>query len=91
MNFIMLGDGFDGVEFAELSLSQDHDAALLIIVDENGLQRSAELSEEDFVVTDDGRGVQFFGGIDDLFGDHDSAEFPNAGNLLDAILASNNN
>ncbi len=88
-NFIILGAGFEGVDFAELVLNEDRDAALLTIVEENTV-RTARLSADDFVVANgDGFGVQFFGGIDDL-DFHDvssglSGEFPE---YLDTIAAA---
>jgi VCBS repeat-containing protein len=52
--------GFDA-KFAEVVLNDARDAALLTIIDMNGVVKTARLSAEEFVVTKDGLGVRFFG------------------------------
>jgi hypothetical protein len=64
--FIILGSGFEGVVFAELALNDAKDSALLTILEEDGDLLSATLNTDHFVVSDDGLGVQFFGGMNDL-------------------------
>ena len=86
------GLGLEGVEFAELSLNDDQDAALLTVLDEDGNVRSARLSSDHFVVSRDGSAVQFFGGIEDFdFADSSESllrqEFATFRNAIDQILA----
>ena len=63
---IVVGEGFDGIQFAELALNDAKDAALLTILREDGSTGTARLSDAHFVVSPDGRAVQFFGGLDDF-------------------------
>ncbi len=91
-NFIVVADGFEGVSFAEFVLNADHDAALLTVIKGTEVL-TARLSSEHFVVTADGQGVQFFGGMEDfVFTDADSVsvedEFTNFRNAIDLILAT---
>ncbi len=88
-NFIILGAGFEGVDFAEFVLNGDRDAALLTIVEEN-VVRTARLSADEFILANgNGLGVQFFGGIDDFdffsASNDVSNEFPD---YLDTIAAA---
>ncbi|MGB7326276.1 MAG: Calx-beta domain-containing protein [Rubripirellula sp.] len=93
-DFLIAGAGFDGVEAAQFVLSDSGDSALLIIVGENATSPSiAVLSSDYFVVTADGRGVQFFGGMEDFnFSSSTdelvSQEFSNYQNAIDRLMAS---
>ena len=85
--------GFDGVRFAELALNGTQDAALLTILMEDGTVQTAQLSQDFFVVSNDGTAVQFFGGIEDFdFADSPSEllaqEFIGYLDAIDAILAN---
>ncbi|TWU59486.1 Serine-aspartate repeat-containing protein F precursor [Rubripirellula tenax] len=68
--YLVLGEGYDDISAVEFVLSDSGDSALLIIVDGNGSDESttriARLSAADFVISADGRGVQFFGAKDDF-------------------------
>ena len=64
--FIILGSGYEGVVFAELALNDAKDSALLTILEEDGDLLSATLNTDHFVISEDGLGVQFFGGMNDL-------------------------
>ncbi|MCG8651360.1 MAG: Ig-like domain-containing protein, partial [Pirellulales bacterium] len=92
VNFIIIGEGFEGVQFAELALNDAKDEALLTIIDEFGAVQSARLEDAQFLSANgDGIGVQFFGGLDDFdFVDEDpsalKAEFPTYRNAVDEIL-----
>ncbi|WP_218933777.1 Calx-beta domain-containing protein [Rubripirellula lacrimiformis] len=91
--FLILGAGYDGVESAEFVLSDSGDTALLVIVEEGESTPSvARLSAEYFVVTPDGRGVQFFGGLDDFdfvpsSNEAISEEFSNFRSAIDRAMA----
>jgi hypothetical protein len=91
--FLIAFSGYEGVKFAEFALSNDHDSALLTIIEDDGDVMSALLSSDHFVVSADGRGVQFFGGLNDLnFVDADSMipiqdEFPTYRDAIDRVLA----
>nr|WP_143547791.1 cadherin-like domain-containing protein [Rhodopirellula sp. SM50] len=66
MQMLVAGEGFDP-EFAELVLNEARDAALLTIIDSvDGKVKSARLTLDQFVVTSDGRGVRFFGTVNDF-------------------------
>ena len=89
------GEGFDGVDFAELTLNENRDSALLTII-EDGVVRTAQLSEEQFVVSRDGTAVQFFGGREDFdfaesLSDLVTSEFENYRNAIDQILGTQAN
>lgn len=91
-NFIEMADGFEGVSFAELVLNAEHDAALLTVIQGTDVL-TARLSSDHFVVTADGLGVQFFGGMEDFsFTDTESLsvedEFINFRNAIDRVLAT---
>ena len=64
-SFIVLGAGFEDIEFAELELNEAHDAALLTLLTDDGERISAVLTEEFFVVSGDKCGIQFFGSLND--------------------------
>jgi hypothetical protein len=65
-DFFVVFGGYEGVQYLELNLNAQQDAALLTILEDDGDLLSARLvAGEDFVVNDSGRGVQFFGGRDD--------------------------
>ena len=64
-SFIVLGAGFENIEFAELELNEAHDAALLTLLTDDGERISAVLTEEFFVVSGDKCGIQFFGSLND--------------------------
>ena len=91
-NFFIANEGFEGIRFAELVLNDARDAALLTVIEDDGDVLTARLSGEHFVVTADGMGVQFFGGIDDfVFTDADTLsiedEFANYRKAIDQVLA----
>ena len=91
-NFIVIADGFEGVSFAELVLNAERDAALLTVIKDAEVL-TTRLSSDHFVVTADGKGVQFFGGMEDFtFNPADSItpedEFANFRNAIDLILAT---
>jgi VCBS repeat-containing protein len=86
------GLGLDGVRFAELSLNENQDAALLTVLEDDGDIRSARLSEDQFVISRDGTAVQFFGGLEDfVFVDQTEAElsqeFATYRNAIDEVLS----
>lgn len=91
--FVIAFSGFEDVRFAEFALSNDRDTALLTVIEENGNVMSAILSSDHFVVTADGRAVQFFGGMNDLsFFDPESVasiqnDFPSYRDAIDQVLA----
>ena len=61
------GAGFDGVTFGEMILSNDGDTALLVVVREGATAPEvASIGSDHFVVSANGRGVQFFGAMDDF-------------------------
>ena len=81
-----------GVQFAEVALNQRQDAALLTVIDDNGTVRTARLSSDSFVVSNDGTAVQFFGGVEDFeFSETPedllTQEFATYRNAIDQILA----
>ena len=91
--FVIALSGYEGVKFAELAMSNDRDTALLTIIEEDGDVMSAVLSSDHFVISADGRGVQFFGGMNDL-NFVDAAEilaikddFPTYRDAIDRVLA----
>ncbi len=63
--FFMASEGFENVEYGELLLNSNRDSALMTIVQDNQV-KSALLTREDFVISRDGKSLQFFGGVDDL-------------------------
>ena len=84
--------GLDGVRFAELALNAQQDAALLTIIGDDGSIESARLSDNQFVVSNDGLSVQFFGGLEDFDfaaspDDLLTQEFENFRNAIDQLLA----
>ncbi len=92
LDFIMIADGFEGVSFAELVLNEERDAALLTVIKGTEVL-TTRLSSDHFVVTADGRGVQFYGGMDDfVFANADAIsiedEFANFRNAIDLILST---
>ena len=66
-SFLVLGSGFEGVQFAELELNATQDAALLTLLTQEGDLLSTILTEEFFVVSNDQCGIQFFGSLNDHF------------------------
>lgn len=65
--FFIAGAGYEDVTSAEFVLSDDGDAALLVVVEEGATAPTyLRMSSDQFVITPDGRGVQFFGGMEDL-------------------------
>jgi len=73
--FFMAAEGFDTVDYAEVMLNSSRDQAILAIV-ENGQVMSAVLTEEEFVISRDGKALQFFGGYD---GNDDFGFSPDSG------------
>ncbi|QEG02501.1 Serine-aspartate repeat-containing protein D precursor [Stieleria maiorica] len=93
MKMFVAGEGFDP-EFAEVVLNDARDAALLTIIDAvDGKVKSARLNLDQFVVTSDGLGVRFFGGMDDFDFVETSEElvqdeFEDYRNAIDKIIGS---
>jgi len=90
-NFLVAFSGFEDIEYAELVLNDAHDRALLTVVEDDGDVLSTILTEDHFVVTPNGRGVQFFGGMNDhVFFEADGGvedEFTNFRNAIDQIFS----
>ncbi len=91
--FVRLSSGFEGTRFAVLALNDTNDAALLGIIGADGIERTARLSNDQFVVSDNGRAVRFFGGIEDFaftpsVGNSTNTEFANYRAAIDQILTS---
>jgi len=59
------GPGFDGVEYAALSVNQARDAALLTVV-RDGQVETAVVDSENLRFGSSGRSVRLFGGVDDF-------------------------
>ncbi|QDV46984.1 Serine-aspartate repeat-containing protein F precursor [Stieleria neptunia] len=93
MQMLVAGEGFDP-EFAELVLNEARDAALLTIIDSaDGKVKSARLTLDQFVVTSDGKGVRFFGSVNDFdfvetSEDLVQEEFDDYRNAIDRAMAS---
>ena len=91
--FFIAGAGYDTVSSAEFLLSDAGDAALLVLVEEGSTMPTyRRMSSDQFVITPDGRGVQFFGGIEDLAvvqtnGSMISQEFSNFQAAVDRAMA----
>ena len=64
-SFLVLGSGYEGVEFAEVELNATKDFALLTIL-KDGERLSTTLNNDYFVLSSDNLAIQFFGGMDDL-------------------------
>ena len=92
-SFIIMNEGFDGTRFAQLILNDTHDAAILVIARDGATSTEvAALGKGQFVVTANGRGVQFYGGLEDFSfqptaGDAIRAEFAGYQDAVDAALA----
>ncbi len=91
--FFQLGDGFEDVRYAELSLNDDRDAALLTVLNDDGSIVSSILSGDNLAVGSDGKVVGLFGDMDDLKPVVDSsavleAEFGDYRDAIDAIIGS---
>lgn len=89
--FFAAGSGFEGIVFGELVLNSERDAALLTVIEEDGDVMTARLNSEHFIVSNDGTGVQFFGGLNDFdFVNADTdlvqQEFANFRNAIDQVL-----
>ncbi|MDE0862898.1 MAG: VCBS domain-containing protein [Rubripirellula sp.] len=66
-SFLVLGSGYEDVQFAEVELvGSNFEFALLTIVKENGERHSTMLSDDYFVLSADNHAIQFFGGMNDL-------------------------
>ncbi len=93
-SFIVLGSGFENIEFAELELNEANDAALLTLLTEEGQRLSTVLTEDFFVVSSDKCGIQFFGSLNDhIFqeaGATDSTAFDNFRTAVDDFEDNNN-
>ncbi len=92
-DFVSMGEGFTDVKFAEFTLNATRDAALLTIIGQDNVARTARLDSNHFVASADGRSVRFFGGQEDFtFVNSDAAliqqEFANFRNLVDQIMSS---
>jgi hypothetical protein len=91
--FFELGDGFEDVEFVELSLNDARDAALLTVLRDNGDVESSLLTSNEFAISRNGQVVRVLGspnnfapvtGSEQLL----EAEFGEYRDAIDAILAS---
>ncbi len=85
--------GFESFVFAELTLNDSRDAALLSVIDDDGTLMTARISDDRFVVNEDGTTVQFYGSGDDFnFTPADSSshsdEFSNYRNAIDKVLGT---
>ena len=93
-SFIVLGAGFEEIEFAELELNEANDAALLTVLREDGQRLSTVLTEDFFVVSSDECGIQFFGSLNDhVFteaGLTDSTAFDDTRTAVDDFEDNNN-
>ncbi|QEG42895.1 Ig-like domain-containing protein [Roseimaritima ulvae] len=69
LNFMTVKQGFEGVRYAEVALSQDATSALLTIINTAGEVLTANLNDDQFMTVADGEGglaVRIFGGIEDF-------------------------
>ena len=67
-NFIMAGEGFDGVKYADVRMvnGSDQDVALLTVMKENGEIMQAHIGKDQAVASGDGTTMRFFGGMFDF-------------------------
>jgi hypothetical protein len=91
--FFELGDGYEDVEFVEVSLNDARDAALLTVLRDNGRVESALLTGDDFAVSRNGQVIRMLGAPDNfspVTGNEQllEAEFGDYRDAIDAILAS---
>ncbi|MAI72271.1 MAG: hypothetical protein CMM01_15360 [Rhodopirellula sp.] len=93
-SFMVLGSGFENVEFAELELNEANDAALLTLLTEEGQRLSTILTDDFFVVSNDQCGIQFFGSLNDHFfqeaGSTDGTPFDDTRTAVDDFEDNNN-
>lgn len=87
----LAGTGFEGVEYAELAMNRNNDAALLTIIEEDGDVLTAQVDGEHLRVNSSGTSVQLLGGVDDF--DFDASledliedEYPTFRDAIDQIL-----
>ena len=90
-SLFLAGEGFDGVDFAEIALNSSRDSALLTIIEDDNVM-TTQLAEEQFVVSRDGMAVQFFGSRDDFdfsesLSDLITSEYATYRNAIDQVLA----
>ncbi|MEM9826899.1 MAG: Ig-like domain-containing protein [Planctomycetota bacterium] len=90
---LIAGEGFEGMEFAEVIRSNDGSRLLLTVVNSMGEVLAAEVASDSYVETEDGSAVRFFGGMEDFsFVDGDTDQFDddfaNYRNLIDQVLGS---
>ena len=81
------------VEFAEVVLNDSRDAALLTIIDLDGIVKSARLTLDQFIVAGEGEGVRFYGNMSDFDfvenpGSALTDEFEDYRNAIDMALES---
>ena len=87
------GGDMTGIKFAELALNAEQDAALLSVLKSDNTVETVRLNSDQFVVSNDGRAVQFFGSISDLLAtgsspqDLISEEFPTFLDAIDQAIA----
>ena len=91
--FVLL-DGYDGIEFAELTLNDSLDAAILRLYD-GSATHAALISDDDFIVSRDGKSVVLIGGMDDFFGSQQDLDdilqgFSGLGSSLEQFLKGTN-
>ncbi|WDQ16180.1 Ig-like domain-containing protein [Rhodopirellula sp. P2] len=93
-SMFLAGSGFEGVEYAELAMNRNNDAALLTIIEEDGDVRTAQVSGDHLRVNASGTSVQLLGGVNDF--DFDASledlvesEYPAFRDAIDMILGSN--
>ena len=91
-SFLVLGSGFENIEFAELELNAAKDAALLTLLTDEGLLLAAVLSDDYFVLSSGERGIQFFGGLNDhVFSEAGSVDGTNFDTTRTAVEDFQNN
>ncbi len=69
LNFMTVKQGFEGIRYAEVALSQDTKSALLTVINSVGDVLTAQLNENQFLKVADGAGgvaVRVFGGLEDF-------------------------
>jgi hypothetical protein len=91
-NFIMAGEGFEEVRFADVRSinGSETDAALLTVLTESGEVKSALIPHDNAITSSDGLTMRFFGGMDDFpFQDRGSnvTTFDDFKSAIDQILS----
>jgi hypothetical protein len=92
-SMFLAGSGFEGVEYAELAMNRNNDAALLTIIEEDGDVRTAQVDGDHLRVNASGTSVQLLGGINDFDFETDlddlvEGEYPSFRDAIDMILGN---